>query len=86
MSASVFADGGGVYIGPDGKLHVIPPWNPEAAVLLNSVLVAFSAVAAATTIAERGVRQQTLKAALENLTHQVRELGQLANIAGHAGA
>jgi hypothetical protein len=23
-------DAGGWYIGPDGKIHKVPPWNPES--------------------------------------------------------
>lgn len=30
-------DGGGFYIGADGKLHRIPPWNPETMAELKAV-------------------------------------------------
>ena len=33
MSPGVFTDAGGWYIGADGKLHRIPPWNPDSFVL-----------------------------------------------------
>jgi hypothetical protein len=30
ISTGVFTDAGGWYIGPDGKIHPVPPWNPDA--------------------------------------------------------
>jgi hypothetical protein len=30
-------DGGGFYVGPDGKVHTIPPFDPEAKALLVGV-------------------------------------------------
>lgn len=29
-------DGGGIFIGPDGKPHRIPPWNPDLLAFLNA--------------------------------------------------
>ena len=80
MPSGVFADGGGIWIGPDGKIHFIPPWNPESKYgrALHEVLVSVSAVNAATTIQEAGHRQQAVRAAVEHLIKQVGELGGLA--------
>lgn len=30
FAGSPFTDAGGIYIGPDGKIHRVPGWNPEA--------------------------------------------------------
>ena len=80
MPSGVFADGGGIWIGPDGKIHIIPPWNPDEkyARAVHEVLVAVSGVSAATTIQQAGIRQQAVKAAVENLTSHVANLGGLA--------
>ena len=79
MPSGVFADGGGIWIGPDGKIHIIPPWNPDEkyARAVHEVLVAVSGVSAATTIQQAGIWQQAVKAAVETLTSQVANLGGL---------
>ena len=80
MPSGIFADGGGIWIGPDGKIHIIPPWNPDEkyARAVHEVLVAVSGVSAATTIQQAGIWQQAVKAAVETLTSQVANLGGLA--------
>jgi len=86
MSASVFSDGGGIWIGPDGRIHIIPPWNPPTSELLTAVLAAFSAVASSTMIADRGARQNALKATVDNLNDRVRDLGKLGGMASNVAA
>ena len=54
-------DGGGIHVGPDGKVHRIPPWSPDVQVQLKAVsaLVALEGVhdtglgKEATALAER---------------------------------
>jgi hypothetical protein len=72
-------DGGGFWFGPDGRIHIIPPWNPDEkyAKAVHEVLVAVSGVSAATTIQQAGIRQQAVKAAVETLTSHVGNLGGL---------
>ena len=36
-------DGGGIYIGADGKIHRIPPWNPDVMKELKAANAVLSA-------------------------------------------
>ena len=47
-------DGGGIYVGPDGKVHRIPPWNPEIQVQLKAV----SALAALEVVHDSGLAKE----------------------------
>jgi hypothetical protein len=44
-------DGGGIYVGADGKVHRIPPWTPDVQVQLKAV----SALVALEGVHEAGV-------------------------------
>ena len=45
-------DGGGFWVGADGKIHRIPPWNPE---LLRQLRAANAVLSAAEGLGEKGL-------------------------------
>ncbi|MGH7618634.1 MAG: hypothetical protein ACREPM_15550 [Gemmatimonadaceae bacterium] len=47
-------DGGGIYVGPDGKVHRIPPWNPELLLQLKAV----SALVNVGTVTDAGLSHE----------------------------
>jgi hypothetical protein len=55
-------DGGGIEIGPDGKIHRIPPWNPEIMLQLKAVsaLTSVSTIHDATLTKEAGALAERL--------------------------
>lgn len=69
-------DAGGIYIGPDGKVHRIPPWNPE---VLNQLKAVKALVAASTTIKD-GALGKEISALAERISTSV--IPHAANIAG----
>lgn len=61
-------DAGGWYIGPDGKIHKVPPWNPESMFdLVNSVTI----LGAASRIKERGFSDSIIKEVLPSVHKQL---------------
>jgi hypothetical protein len=69
-------DAGGIYIGTDGKVHRIPPWNPEVLTQLKAVK---SLAAVVSTI-----HDQNLVKEVSTLTERLSEsvVTQTAKIAG----
>jgi hypothetical protein len=47
-------DGGGIYVGPDGKVHRIPPWSPDVQAQLKAV----SALVALEGVHETGLAKE----------------------------
>lgn len=47
-------DGGGFYVGADGKIHRIPPWNPE----ITAQLKAVSALAGVSTLHDAALTKE----------------------------
>ena len=62
-------DAPGWYIGPDGKIHRVPGWNPEAMVDLSS---AIKVIRAAAQIKTPGVADAAIKSVM---TYVQKELG-----------
>lgn len=61
-------DAGGWYIGPDGKIHRVPGWNPEAMFdLAQSVTI----LGAASRIKERGFADGVIHAVLPAVQKQL---------------
>ena len=69
-------DAGGIYIGTDGKVHRIPPWNPEILVQLRAVK---SLTAAVTQIHDTGLAKE-VSTLSERLSKNV--IPQAAKVAG----
>ena len=62
ISSGVFTDAGGWYIGPDGKIHKVPGWNPEAMVDLAR---AVNIIGDAARLKTPGLADQTLRGVME---------------------
>jgi hypothetical protein len=73
-------DGGGFWIGPDGKIHRIPPWNPE---LLRQLRAAKAVLSAADGLGEKGLGRELLGIG-ERLTTTA--IPEVVKVAGQAGA
>jgi hypothetical protein len=58
----VGSDAGGWYIGPDGKIHRIPGWNPEAMIEMTH---AISVIREAGQLKTPGLADAALKGVLE---------------------
>jgi hypothetical protein len=58
----VGTDAGGWYIGPDGKIHRIPGWNPESMVELTSAL---GIIREAGQLKTPGLTEATVKGVME---------------------
>lgn len=58
IGSGVFTDAGGWYIGPDGKIHRVPGWNPEAMVDLAHAL---NIIGEAGRLKTPGLAESTLK-------------------------
>ena len=54
-------DAGGWYIGPDGKIHRVPGWNPEAMTDLGRAL---TVLREASQIKSKGVGEAAIKSVL----------------------
>lgn len=63
-------DAGGWYIGPDGKIHRIPGWNPEAMVEMSH---AINVIREAGQLKTPGLAQAAIKSVME---FAQKELGQ----------
>lgn len=56
------SDAGGWYIGPDGKIHKIPGWNPEG---MFELAAAIRVIREAGQLKTPGLREATIKGALD---------------------
>jgi hypothetical protein len=63
-------DAGGWYIGPDGKIHFTPPWNPEA---MRELSHAISVIREASQLKTPGLAEAAIKTVMD---FTQRELGQ----------
>jgi hypothetical protein len=61
-------DAGGWYIGPDGKLHKVPGWNPEAMLDLSHSL---QVLGAAGRIREKGLTDSIIKSVMPSVQRQL---------------
>ncbi|MCC6537802.1 MAG: hypothetical protein IT162_09650 [Bryobacterales bacterium] len=71
-------DAGGWYIGPDGKIHRIPGWNPEAMADLSAALTVLKV---GSRIKAKGVADRAIKSVLALAQ---KELGEYAGKEGGA--
>src|SRR5438128_2344103 len=69
-------DAGGIYIGPDGKVHRIPPWNPEILAQLKAV----KALTAAAAVVRDAALGKQIASLAEHISSTV--IPQAAGIAG----
>jgi hypothetical protein len=69
-------DAGGWYIGPDGKIHRVPGWNPEAMVELTHALTILREAGQLKTpgLAEAAI-QSVLEFTQREFSEQVKEGG-----------
>jgi hypothetical protein len=56
------SDAGGWYIGPDGKIHRVPGWNPEA---MRELTHAISVIREAGQLKTPGLAEATIKGVME---------------------
>lgn len=68
-------DGGGIYVGADGKIHRIPPWNPEVLLQLRAV----NALVGVGTLSDTGLTHE-VTALAERLSTKV--IPQVTKLAG----
>jgi hypothetical protein len=62
------SDAGGRYIGPDGKIHVIPGWNPEQ---LKEVAHALQGLSELTQLKAPGVAERAAASVMEGLRKEL---------------
>lgn len=62
------SDAGGWYIGPDGKIHRIPGWNPEQMVDLTHALAGLREIA---QIKAPGVAERAIGSVLEVVRKEI---------------
>lgn len=61
MSPGIGTDAGGWYIGPDGKIHRVPGWNPES---MTDLSRAVSVIRGAAQLKAPGLADSILKTGL----------------------
>jgi hypothetical protein len=70
IGPGVGTDAGGWYIGPDGKIHRVPGWNPEVAVDLAH---AISVLREAGQIKQKGLAEAVIRDVLPQVQAQLGE-------------
>lgn len=75
-------DGGGWYIGTDGKIHRIPPWNPESelANIVSVLTTAGELTQEAGSVSNRELGESMLHLAQHMAQHASAQLGQVLGV------
>jgi len=70
IGPGVGTDAGGWYIGPDGKIHRVPGWNPEA---MLDLARAVSIIRQAGQLKTPGLADATIKSVMDFAQKQIAE-------------